>query len=50
MDINSKIWELFMEYFREVKLHTDWTDEQINYSMNDDDINEFLNFIKENLQ
>lgn len=49
-DIDSKIWDLFVQFFREVKLYDDWTEEEIDFSMNNDDINEFLEFIKESLQ
>lgn len=49
-DIDLKVWELFVQFFREVKLYADWTEEEIDNSMNDDDINEFLEFIKESLQ
>jgi hypothetical protein len=42
-------WECFMAFFRIEKGYEDWTDEQIALSVNQDDIDEFCKFIKDNL-
>lgn len=43
------LWEDFMLFFRVEKGYNDWTDEQISLSVNEDDIDEFCKFIKDNL-
>lgn len=43
---NKDILNLFMDYFRFVEMHQDWTDEQILYSVNSDDIEGMCNYIK----
>lgn len=43
------LWEDFMLFFRTEKGYEDWTDEQIALSVNQDDIDEFCKFIKDNL-
>lgn len=39
---NKKIWPKFVEFFREIKGHSDWTEEQIDYSRTEDDEVEFV--------
>ena len=48
-DVNFQddIWNNFTYFFREIKGHYDWTDEQIGGSINNDDIDEFIYCIKE---
>lgn len=45
---NEKVWEKFCEFFRNEKGYSDWTDEQIDYSRNDDDFEEFVVWLVEN--
>ena len=47
---NPKVWEKFCEFFREEKGYSDWTDEQIDYSRNDDDIEEFIEWLIKQLE
>ena len=42
---DEKVWKKFCEFFREVKLYYDWTDEEIDYSRCDDDIDEFIEWL-----
>ena len=39
---NDKVWQKFCEFFREEKGYADWTDNEIDLSRNDDDIDEFI--------
>lgn len=43
---DQKIWEAFVVFFREVKGYNDWTCEEIATSMNKDDVEEFINYIR----
>lgn len=47
---NEKVWKKFCEFFRQVKLYSDWTDEEIDYSRNDDDIEEFIIWLVNELE
>lgn len=42
---DEKVWQKFCEFFRNEKGHSDWTDEQIDLSRNDDDIEEFIKWL-----
>lgn len=42
---DQRIWEAFLDFFRNVKGYNDWTDEEIATSMNNDDIQEFCKYI-----
>ena len=42
---DQRIWEAFLDFFRNVKGYSDWTDEEIATSMNSDDISEFCKYI-----
>lgn len=42
----QKLWESFMAFFRYVKGYEDWTDEQIAISMNNDDLKEYIEWVK----
>ena len=46
----QKLWESFMAFFRYVKGYEDWTDEQIAISMNNDDLKEYIEWIKKVLE
>lgn len=43
------IWNCFILFFRSEKGYNDWTEGQIALSMNQDDIDEFCLFIRNNL-
>lgn len=45
---NDKVWELFYEWFRYV--HPDYTDEQIMWSYNQDDIGYFVSEVEHILE
>jgi len=45
---NEKVWEKFTDFFRNEKCYSDWTDEEIDYSRNDDDFEEFVIWLVEN--
>ena len=38
-------WKEFVKFFREEKGYEDWTEEEIDLSMNDDDIEQFINWL-----
>ena len=42
----QKLWESFMAFFRYVKGYEDWTDEQIAIGMNNDDLKEYIEWVK----
>jgi len=44
---NKKAWELFCDFFRDEKCHYDWTDDEIDFSRNDDDFKEFVMWLIE---
>jgi len=44
--MKEKIINLFFDYFRNIKGYENWTDNDIIFCSNDDDINDFLNYIK----
>lgn len=49
VELNGKVWKKFCEFFREEKGYDDWTEEEIDYSRTDDDIEEFMLWlVKEN--
>lgn len=41
--ISDKAWGYFKEFWNE--RHDDWTDEQIDYAYNNDDIEQFLDWL-----
>ena len=49
LKLNDMIWNSFTTFFREVKGYEDWTDEQIGGSMCNDDIEEFIEYVKKTL-
>lgn len=49
-EINNKIIELFFIYFKDIKGYQDWSDNEILFNYNDDDIKDFLNFIQKTLK
>ena len=42
---NETIWKKFCEFFREEKGYEDWTDEEIDLSRNDDDFEQFVEWL-----
>ena len=42
---NKNVWEKFCEFFREEKGYEDWTDEEIDLSRNDDDFEQFVEWL-----
>lgn len=44
-EIDDTLWEDFTDFFRYGKGYHDWTDEEIDDSMNDDDILEFFQYL-----
>lgn len=48
--LNTMIWNSFTTFFREEKGYDDWTDDEIGGSMCNDDIDEFIEYIKKTLQ
>ena len=44
---NSDTWKEFVKFFREKKGYEDWTEEEIDLSRNDDDIEQFINWLVE---
>ena len=49
-EIKNKIIELFFIYFKDIKGYQDWSDNEILFNYNDDDIKDFLNFIQKTLK
>lgn len=45
VELNGKVWKKFVEFFREEKGYSDWTEQEIEDSRNDDDITEFLGWL-----
>lgn len=43
--LEGKVWDKFVEFFREVKGYEDWTEDEIEFSRNNDDITEFLEWL-----
>lgn len=39
------LWNSFVYFFRNVKGYSDWTDEQIAISMNNDDLKEYCKWV-----
>ncbi len=39
------LWNSFVYFFRNVKGYSDWTDEQIALSMNNDDLKEYCKWV-----
>ena len=46
----DQIIENFIKFFREVKGYTAWTDDEIIFSMTDDDIKDYVNYIIKELK
>lgn len=45
--VDDSVWDLFVKFFREVKGYNTWTEEEIDLSMNNDDIVEFIKWLSE---
>ena len=39
---NEQVWKKFCEFFRNIKGCSDWSDDEIDLSRNDDDFKEFV--------
>lgn len=50
VELNGKVWKKFVEFFREEKGYSDWTEQEIEDSRNDDDITEFLEWLVNQLE
>lgn len=50
VELNGKVWKKFVEFFREEKGYTDWTEQEIEDSRNDDDTTEFLGWLVNQLE
>lgn len=50
VELNGKVWKKFVEFFREEKGYSDWTEQEIEDSRNDDDITEFLGWLVNQLE
>lgn len=47
LSIDDSVWELFVRFFREVKGYSDWSENEIDLSLNNDDIVEFVKWLSE---
>lgn len=45
VELNGAVWKKFVEFFRNEKGYTDWTEDEIEDSRNDDDTTEFLEWL-----
>ena len=50
VELNGKVWKKFVEFFREEKGYSDWTEQEIEDSRNDDDTTEFLGWLVNQLE
>ena len=48
--LEDEITDNFFRFFREIKGYDSWTDEQITFSMNNDDVCEYVEYIKSILE
>lgn len=42
--------DMLYSWFRYVECHEDWTDEQILFSLNEDDVKKFKEYLTENFE
>ena len=47
--LEGKVWDKFVEFFRYEKGYEDWTEQEIEYSRNNDDITKFLEWLVKEL-
>lgn len=45
VELNGMVWKKFVEFFRNEKGYSDWTEQEIEDSRNDDDTTEFLEWL-----
>lgn len=45
VELNGIVWKKFVEFFRNEKGYSDWTEQEIEDSRNDDDTTEFLEWL-----
>lgn len=50
VELNGKVWKKFVQFFREEKGYSDWTEQEIEDSRNDDDTTEFLGWLVSQLE
>ena len=50
VELNGKVWKKFVEFFREEKGYSDWTEQEIEDSRNDDDTTEFIAWLVNQLE
>lgn len=48
--LEGKVWDKFVEFFRYEKGYEDWTEQEIEYSRNNDDITKFLEWLVEQME
>jgi len=46
MKTDKSIWKAFVVFFREIKGYENWSEEDIDISMNEDDIEEFIKYAR----
>ena len=44
-NLDEDLWKAFTKFFREVKGHEEYSDDEINMSMNEDDVNDFIEYL-----
>ena len=50
VQMNGKVWKKFVEFFRTEKGYEDWTEDEIEFSRNDDDTTEFMVWLVNKLE
>lgn len=50
VELNGKVWKKFVEFFRDEKGYSDWTEQEIEDSRNDDDTTEFIVWLVNRLE
>ena len=48
--LEGKVWDKFVEFFRYEKGYEDWTENEIEYSRNNDDATEFMVWLVNQLE
>ena len=49
VEMNGIVWKKFVEFFRNEKGYSDWTEDEIEFSRNDDDTTEFMEWLVKEL-
>ena len=50
VQMNGKVWNKFVEFFRTEKGYEDWAEDEIEFSRNDDDTTEFMVWLVNKLE